>query len=104
MSTNTQENRIILTIEVVRSTKRMSLRIAAKTYSISESSLCYRIKGRVAKYKKRNAVYNLTKSEEETLICYIFDLDLRGFPHQIEKVKDIADLLFIIHSAKRTSK
>jgi hypothetical protein len=104
MPANTQESRIILAIETIRSTKRISLRTVAKTYGIPKSSLRYRIKERVAKHEKRNAVHNLTESEEETLVRYIFDLDSRGFPPRIEGVKDIADLLFIMHSAKRVSK
>jgi hypothetical protein len=75
MPANTQESRIILAIEAVRSTKRMSLRAAAKTYGVPESSLRYRIKGRIEKHEKRNATHNLTESEEETLVRYIFDLD-----------------------------
>ena len=60
MPANTQESRIILAIEAVRSTKKMSLRAAAKTYGVPESFLRYRMKGRVAKHEKRNAVHNLT--------------------------------------------
>jgi hypothetical protein len=104
MPANTQESRIILAIKAVRSTKRMSLRTAAKTYNVPESSLRYRIKGRVAKHKKHNAAHNLTESEEKTLIRYILDLDSRGFPPRIKRVKDIADLLLMMCSAKRVGK
>ena len=104
MPANTQESRIILAIEAVRSTKRMSLRAAAKTYGVPESSLRYRIKGRVAKHEKRNAAHNLTESEEETLVRYILDLDSRGFPPRIEGVKDMADLLLMMRGAKRVGK
>jgi hypothetical protein len=104
MPANTQESRIILTIEAVRSTKKMSLRAAAKTYNIPESSLRYRIKGRVAKHEKRNATHNLIESEEETLVHYILDLDSQGFPPQIERVKDIADLLLMMRNIKHIDK
>ena len=104
MPANTQESRIILAIEAVRSTKRMSLRAAAKTYGVPESSLRYRIKGRVEKHEKRNAAHNLTESEEETLVRYILDLDSRGFPPRIEGVKDMADLLLMMRGAKRVGK
>jgi hypothetical protein len=73
-------------------------------YGVSESSLYYRIKGCVVKYEKYNVAYNFIESEEKTLVCYILDLDSRGFPPRIEGVKDIVDLFFMMHSVKRVSK
>jgi len=104
MPANIQESRIILVIEAIRSTKRMSLRAVAKTYDVPKSSLRYRIKGRVVKYEKRNAAHNLIESEEETFVCYILDLDSRGFPPRIERVKDMADLLLMMRGAKCVGK
>jgi len=43
-------------------------------------TLVNRIKGYIAKPKIRNAQYNLTLSEEETLIRYILNLNTQGFP------------------------
>jgi hypothetical protein len=51
------------------------------------------MKGRVAKPEKRHAQHKLTKSEEESLIQYIIDLDARGFPPRVSGVEDMADLL-----------
>jgi hypothetical protein len=82
----------------------MSLRAAAKTYGVPESSLRFRMKACVANHKKRNAAHNPTESEEETFIHYILDLDSRGFPPRIEEVKNMADLLLIIRSVKHVDK
>src|SRR6266699_367282 len=65
----------------------MSVRCAAKTYEVPEATLRHRIKGHVAIGEKRNSQLRLTPAEEETLIRYIFDLDVRRFPPRINTVK-----------------
>ena len=75
MSVHTQEGRIILTIEAIRTTKNLSTRAATKTYNVPRMTLIDRMKGYIAKPEIRNTRYNLTLSEEETLIRYILDLD-----------------------------
>jgi hypothetical protein len=75
MSLQTQEARIILAIEAIRTTKKMSRRCAAKIYNVPETSLRDRINGITPKAEKRNAQYILTFSEEEAIVKYILDLD-----------------------------
>jgi hypothetical protein len=75
MSSQTQEARINLAIEAIRTTKNLSRRRAAKMYSVPETSLRDRINGITPKAEKRNARYNLTYSEEEVIIKYVLDLD-----------------------------
>jgi len=67
-------------------------------------TLIDRIKGHIAKPKIHNAQYNLTPSEEETLIQYILNLDTRGFPPQICGVEDMANLLLATRCAKPVGK
>ena len=100
MPVQTQEARIILAIEAIRTAKRMSIRRAAKTYDVPESTLRHRMKGRVAKAEIRNGRHQLTQSEEETIVSYVLDLDSRGFPPRIEGVKDMANLLLSTRHAK----
>ncbi|SRR6266566_8885743 len=88
-----QEARIILAIEVIRTTKKMSIRAAAKTYNVPLIILYDRMKGRILKTEKRNAQHILTLNEEETIVRYILDLDIQGFPPRIDDVRDMADLL-----------
>jgi hypothetical protein len=100
MPVQTQEARIILAIEAIRTAKRMSIRRAAKTYDVPKSTLRHRMKGRVAKAEIRNGRHQLTQSEEETIVSYVLDLDSRGFPPRIEGVKDMANLLLSTRHAK----
>src|SRR5436305_2462347 len=104
MSIQTQEARIILAIEAIRTTKKLSIRAAAKIYDVPRMTLVDRMNGHVAKPEKRNAQHNLTLTEEETLIRYILDLDSRGFPPRIDDVRDMADLLRKTRHAKPVGK
>ncbi len=104
MPVQTQEARIILAIEAIRTTKRMSIRQAAKTYDVPESSLRHRMKGRVAKAEIRNGRHQLTPNEEETIVRYVLDLDSRGFPPRICCVEDMANLLLTTRHAKPVGK
>jgi hypothetical protein len=104
MSAQTQEARIILAIEAIRTTKKISRRRAAKIYNVPETSLCDRMNGVTPKAEKRNAQHNLTLSEEEAIVKYILDLDLRGFPPRIDSVEDMANLLLQTCHAKRVGK
>ena len=93
MSVLTSEGRVVLAIEAIRTTSKMSVRQAAKIYQVPEATLRHRISGRTSKAEQRNARHNLSEFEEETLVRYILDLDLRGFPPRIEDVGDMANLL-----------
>lgn len=93
MSVQTQEGRVTLAIEALRTAKNMSIRAIAKIYDVPRSTLEARLKGRIPKPEKRNSQHNLTLSEEETLVRYILDLDSRGFPPRIDSVRDMANLL-----------
>ena len=100
MSVLTKESRIILAIEAIRTTKKMSIRRAAKTYDVPETSIRYRMNGRVAKAETRNGRHPMTLTEEETLVRYILDLDTRGFPPRIRGVEDMANSLLATRHAK----
>jgi hypothetical protein len=104
MSLQTQEARIILAIEAIRTTKKLSRRRAAKIYSVPETSLRDRINGITPKAEKRNARHNLTLSEEEAIVKYVLDLDSRGFAPRIEMVEDMANLLLASRNARRVGK
>ena len=68
MSVITQEARIILAIEAIRISKKLSRRKAAKIYKVPESSLRLRMNGHLPLSKRRPANLNLLKLEEEVII------------------------------------
>ena len=104
MSVQTQEARIILAIEAIRTTKKMSVRCVVKTYDVPKSFFYYRMKGHIAKCESRYSRYNLTSVEKETIVRYILDLNTRRFPPRIKGVEDIANLLLITYIAKHVDK
>ena len=104
MPVQTQEARIILAIEAIRTSKKMSIRRAAQAYSVPRTTLAARIQGRVAQPEKRHEQLKLTATEEQTLVQYIIDLDARGFPPRIARVSDMADLLLAARHGKPTGK
>ncbi len=71
MSIQTQEARIILAIEAIRTSKKLSRRKAAKLYNIPLSTLCDRMNGRTAITEQLLPATKLTKLKEEVLIQYI---------------------------------
>ena len=76
MNSQSQEARILLIIQVIRTNQEMSIRCAVKTYDVSQTILRDRMKDYVLKIEERNVRHNLTPIEEETLVRYILDLDL----------------------------
>ena len=82
----------------------MSIRCIVKTYDVSQTILRDRIKDCVLKIEERNTRYNLIPTKEETLVRYILDLDLRGFPFRINDVRDMTDLLRKIRYVKSIDK
>ena len=104
MPVQTQEARVILAIEAIRISKKMSIRRAAQAYSVLRTTLAAWIQGRVVQPEKRHEQLKLTATEEQTLVQYIIDLDARGFPPRIAGVSDMADLLLAARYGKPTGK
>ncbi|RAL64550.1 hypothetical protein DID88_002024 [Monilinia fructigena] len=54
--------------------------------------------------ESRSKSHNLTELEEEVLIQYILDMDLRGFPPKFKNVEDMANYILESKGAKRVGK
>ncbi len=104
MLVQTQEARIILAIEAIRTSKKLSRRKAAKIYEVPESTLRDRINGRTTVPKRRPAAQNLTELEEGVIVNYILDRDSRGFSPRQANVEDIANYLRKCRRAKLVGK
>jgi predicted XRE-type DNA-binding protein len=87
------ESRIILAIEAIQTTPRLTLRRAAKQFDVPRSTLSDRMAGKAPKADKTSGKPTLTSSEEEAIVQYVLQLDLRGFSPRRADVLDMADLL-----------
>ena len=94
MQTQTKETRIVLVIEAICTTKKLSIRHIAQIYEVSESTIRNRMKSCLPKAEKRNVQHILTESEEETFVRYVLDLDSRRFSPRLNIVQSMADLLY----------
>jgi helix-turn-helix, Psq domain len=104
MQIQTNEARIILAIEAIRTSKKLSRRKPAKIYNIPETTLHDRMNSRTTLSKRRPVVQKLTEIEEETIVQYIFDRDSRGFSPWLTDVEDMANYLLDARRAKHVRK
>jgi hypothetical protein len=93
MEIQTQEASIILAIEAIRSSRKISCRSAAKIYEVPESTLRDRMAGRTPRAEARSNCHKLNDIEEDTIVQYILSLDSRGFAPRLAGVEDMANLL-----------
>jgi hypothetical protein len=101
MSVVIQEARIILAIEAIRTSKKLSCRKAAKIYTVPESSLRLRMNGHLPLPERRPANLNLSKLEEEVIVQKILDLDSRGFAPRLSGVEDMANYILKSRGGRR---
>jgi hypothetical protein len=100
MEIQTQEARIILAIEAIRSSKKMSRRSAAKIFKVPESTLRLRMNGHTSLSERRPASHKLTELEEDVIIQRILDMDARGFAPRLAGVEDMANFILKSRAGK----
>ena len=98
-----QESRIILALEAIRSSKKISISQAATLYSVPKTTLRDRKNGKPSRGDLRPNCLVLDDLEEEVLCKYILDLDDRGFAPGLAGVnrwwQNYPDTLFLIGQA-----
>jgi hypothetical protein len=104
MSVITQEAKIILAIEAIRTSKKLSYQKVAKLYQILYSIFCNRINSRIIFPKYRLINIKLIILEEEVIIRNILDIDSRGFVPRLASIKDIANYILKSQGGKYISK
>src|SRR5690554_3479989 len=104
MSAHSQEARIILAIEAIRSSNKMSRAKAAKIYNVPYSTPTDRMNGRATISERRPASHKLTKIEEDVIIQEILNLDSRGFAPRLACVEDMANYILEVRGGKRVGK
>jgi hypothetical protein len=104
MASQTQEARIILAIEAIRTSKKLNRHAAAKLYNVPYSTLCTRMNSRSTLCERRPAVQLLTELEEGVIVRYILDMDTRGFAPRLASVEDIANYILEARGERRVGK
>jgi hypothetical protein len=91
--TSSQEGRILLAVQAVKLGQTKSVRAAAESYDILESTLRNRINGMTSRRDSTPNSRKLTPQEETAIVRYILELDSRGFSPRPQDVREMADLL-----------
>ena len=93
------ETDIQLAISSLNAHQIQSNRRAAATFNVTRSTLQNRRNGKPARRDCQPNSKKLTKLEEEVIVNYILDLDLRGFSPTYVAVRDMADRLLAARGA-----
>jgi hypothetical protein len=95
-----QEGRIKFAIEALQQRQFRSVRRAADAFRVTSSTLQRRYNGTLAQAN----CHKLARTEEQTIIQYILDLDLRGFAPRLCEVEDMADKLLGVRGGEPVGK
>ena len=80
------------------------MRRAASTFNVPRSTLQTRCTGITPRRDCQLKLKKLTKLEEEVIVGYILDLDLRGFTPTLGAIRNIANKLLTARAARQVSK
>jgi hypothetical protein len=104
MDSASKERQINLAVQAFKRDPNLSIRAAAKIYSVSHSTLATRLKGTSSRRDTIPNSRNLTDLEESTIVQYILDLDARSFPPRLCHVEDMANKLLTERDAPKVGK
>ena len=101
MPPSSKEDQIILALQAIKKDPSLSLRAAAKIYSIDFTTLSRRRRGRQSRRDRMPNSRKLVDLEESTIVRYILELDSQGFPPRLSHVEDMANRLLDQRGAPR---
>lgn len=104
MTTTSTDRQLNLAIQAIQCDPKISIRSAARLYSVSHVTLSRRLQGTMSRRDKAPNSRNLTVLEESTIVKYILDLDARSFPPRLYKVEDMANRLLAERDAPKVGK
>ena len=104
MEIHTNEARLILAIEAIRTSKSLNCWFVAKLYRVPETTLRDRMASRTPRNETRPNCLKLSKLEEEVIIRNILDLDSRGFAPRLASVEEMANMILESRGGKRVGK
>jgi hypothetical protein len=87
------ESQMILALQAIKNDTTLSIRGAARIYSVDFSTFAYRQRGRPSRRGTAPDSRKLTDLEENEIGEYIFDLDSRSFPPRLSGLQDMASRL-----------
>ena len=93
MEMQNDERKIILALQAIEQDPNLTIRAAAKIYSVNHATLARRKHGQISRRDWQPKSRKLTDLEEEIIVEYVLDLDSRAFPSRIQKVEDMANRL-----------
>ena len=99
MSAIPVEAKVVLALEALKKDSKLSVRAAAKIYSVPYTTLYRRRAGRPPRRDTTPNSKKLTKSEEEAIVQYIIELCARAFPPRLCGVEDMANQLLRVRDA-----
>ena len=99
MASISNEARIILAIEAIEKTPKLSIQAAAKTYNVANRTIRRRLASKPAQRDTTPNSRRLTDSEENAIVQYVIELDAQAFPPRLHSVEDIANQLLCVYNA-----
>jgi hypothetical protein len=109
MYPTSQEGKILLAIQAIQKSRKndakpLKVAAAARIFNISRTTLQRRMNSQLSHEESRVDKHKLDPIEEQTLIRYIIDQDVRGFPLRLSGVEDMANLLLASRDSKPVGK
>lgn len=98
------EARVVVAIDAIQKSDRLSRRTAAKLYNVPETTLRDRMSGAIPMAERRPAVQVLTALKKTVVVQYTLDLDAREFPPSLENMRVTADRILASRGTCRVEK
>ena len=96
-ATNTErEGKVILALQAFNAGQFRSLRRAAQSFNVPHQRLSDRANKTKFRQETTPNYKKLTRTEEQTIVQYILDLDSQGFAPYLCEVADIADKILAV--------
>ncbi|KAF4451962.1 hypothetical protein F53441_5134 [Fusarium austroafricanum] len=104
MSDPNIEGRILLALQALQNDPKLKLRRAAEIYKVGRMILWRRQKGIQSRSDWVPKSRKLSDLEEQIIVQFILDLDLRGFPPRLRGVEEMANRLLADRNASPVGK
>ena len=104
MGSSSKEARLLLALKAIENDEQLSIRATAILYNVPEASIRHRRAGRPIRRDLPANSRKLTDLEEETIVQYVIELDVRAFPPRLRGVEDMANQLLRLRDAPPVGK